>query len=262
MHKRYVYSYQTVVRFSGNVTNHFIKLRCLPCENSCQRILKQALTVYPEFRIQEGKDNFGNRILTGSMLEEHNGLTYISSGEVELAEYSIPDSCISPMYLIDTEKTRYCRPMDAVRPISSGNQWLRAWELCTELNKYMTYSPGATGVSTTASRAFEQRRGVCQDYAHILISLCHHYGIPARYVNGFIEGEGATHAWVEVFIATPGTNGKEGSWRGLDPTHGIYIEHGYIKLAHGRDAGDCPVSRGVYTGITNQQTEIKVLVNQ
>lgn len=262
MYKRYVYSYQTVVRFGGNVTNHFIKLRCLPCENHCQRILRQSIHVNPEFHIQEGRDVFGNRILVGSMLDEHDSLSYISSGEVELADYAIPDSDISPMYFVDTDKTRYSELMDAVRPISSGNLWLMAWELCTELHKYMTYAPGTTGVATTASMAFVQRQGVCQDYAHILISLCHHYGIAARYVNGFIEGEGATHAWVEVFVSQSGTDGQLGIWRGLDPTHGIYIEHGYIKLAHGRDADDCPVSRGVYTGITNQQIEIKVLVNK
>ena len=78
--------------------------------------------------------------------------------------------------------------------------------------------------------------------------------IPARYVNGFIEGEGATHAWVEVY--------DDGAWWGIDPTHNRPIEWGYIKLSHGRDAEDCPVNRGVFTGAASQTAEIRVIVEE
>lgn len=118
----------------------------------------------------------------------------------------------------------------------------------------MCYSPGSTQIDTTAIEVFQQRKGVCQDYAHILIAMCRACGIPARYVNGFMQGVGVTHAWVEVLV--------NGEWRGIDPTNNRLIEYGYIKLAHGRDAMDCRVNRGVFTGNATEQTEIRVIVEE
>lgn len=76
----------------------------------------------------------------------------------------------------------------------------------------------------------------------------------ARYVNGFMQGIGLTHAWVEVH------DGK--AWHGIDPTNNRLIEYGYVKLSHGRDALDCPVNRGVFTGMASQQVEIRVIVEE
>ena len=87
-----------------------------------------------------------------------------------------------------------------------------------------------------------------------MIALCRQRGIPARYVNGFLTGEGETHAWVEIF---DGYN-----WLGFDPTHGRCISDGYVKLAHGRDVRDCSVSRGLYTGQAAQQTTIHVTLQE
>ena len=67
-------------------------------------------------------------------------------------------------------------------------------------------------------------------------------------------GEGATHAWVEVY------DGE--AWCGLDPTNRQIIEYGYLKIAHGRDAADCPVNRGVFRGVAQQQTEVCVRVHE
>ena len=114
-----------------------------------------------------------------------------------------------------------------------------------------------TGVSKTetiASEALARKQGVCKDYAHILIAMCRANGIYSRYVNGFLMGEGATHAWVEFF--------DNDGWYAIDPTHNRMIDYGYIKVAHGRDAGDCSLNRGVFNGTTNQLTEIRVIVEE
>ena len=129
-----------------------------------------------------------------------------------------------------------------------------ALRLSEKIHGYMCYAPGTTQINTTAMEAFQQQKGVCQDYAHILIALCRACGIPARYVNGFMQGTGVTHAWVEVLV--------NNEWRGIDPTNNQLIEYGYIKLAHGRDALDCRVNRGVYTGHPTEQTEIRVIVEE
>ena len=96
--------------------------------------------------------------------------------------------------------------------------------------------------------------GVCQDYSHILISLCHLAGIPARYVVGMLTGEGASHAWVEIY--------QDEKWYALDPTNNLIVDDEHIKISHGRDYRDCLINQGVFTGCAKQTQEIQVVVEE
>ena len=115
-----------------------------------------------------------------------------------------------------------------------------------------SYVPGKTDIHTTAAQAWAGRQGVCQDYAHIFVTLCRLAGYPARYVAGMMVGEGATHAWAEVYI--------DGVWMGFDPTHNRLTDDTYIKLSHGRDFGDCTIDRGCFKGFASQRQNIYVKV--
>lgn len=249
--KRYLYSYQTIVRFYGQVTRHFLKLRCQPFANDSQTIVDESVVLHPtDFSALYSTDAFGNRIITGSSLTPHDSLAYISSGVVEQTDYLIRDLMPQPYYKCPSVLTE---PSPEMKEFAS--RYDLPIELCHAVYSYMDYVPMSTNTRTTASESFTQKKGVCQDYAHILISMLRYKGFFARYVNGLIVGEGATHAWVEVY---DGNN-----WYALDPTHDCRIKHGYIKMAHGRDANDCPVCRGSVSGMhINQQTEIRVIVNE
>lgn len=124
----------------------------------------------------------------------------------------------------------------------SGKPW--RLELASALMKCLyeryEYKPLVTNLHTTAEEAFELGCGVCQDYAHIFISLLHLAGISARYITGFIVGEGASHAWVEVL--------SDGKWYGFDPTHNRRVTEDYIRVGVGRDAHDCAINRGIMQG--------------
>ncbi len=96
--------------------------------------------------------------------------------------------------------------------------------------------------------------GVCQDYAHILLSLLHDRGFSARYVTGFLLGEGETHAWVEVL--------EGGKWYGLDPTMGKRVDDGYIRIGVGRDGRDSRVNKGVLCGGGPHTQKIAVRVKE
>ena len=122
------------------------------------------------------------------------------------------------------------------------------------LYRDFSYRPGATDVSTTAVQAWERRAGVCQDYAHIFLCLCRMAGFGARYVAGMMVGEGATHAWTEVY-------GDDG-WIGLDPTNNCLADDNYIKLSHGRDFGDCSIDKGCFKGFAAQRQNIYVKVDE
>lgn len=126
--------------------------------------------------------------------------------------------------------------------------------LMHELYRRFSYERGCTHVSTTAAEAFALGKGVCQDYAHIYVVLCRLAGFPARYVTGMAVGEGATHAWAEVW--------QNGKWTAYDPTHDCPADDRYIKLSHGRDFADCSVDRGCFFGGAGQEQTVYVKVEE
>lgn len=244
------------MRFETAVSLHFYKLRCVPCLNVCQNITSQQLTITPSEKISFDTDVWGNGIQYGSQFDLHDSFMFISSGIIETTPYILPASqaeyvftLSSALTVLSPSMSRFCWNMP---------QLLTPMEIAVYLSdkiyNYMQYTPGFTNTNTTAMHAFACKKGVCQDYSHILISLCRNLGIPARYVNGLMQGTGETHAWVEVYDGT--------QWRAIDPTNNQIIEYGYIKIAHGRDAADCPVNRGMFTGKTNQETDIRVIVEE
>lgn len=254
--KRFLYNYQTIIRFSAPVSRHCFLLRCMPCVNACQQVSKRELFVHPSDGIIYGADGWRNPIQYGNRMEAHDSFVFVSSGEARLAPYGIPSGgAQEEVFKLQSALTSPSEPMKSFLADTEGCRPLeRALRLSQKIYGYMRYVPGSTRADTSAAEAFALGKGVCQDYAHVLIALCRQSGIPARYVNGFLTGTGATHAWVEVL--------DDGVWRGIDPANNRLIEYGYIKLAHGRDAMDCPVNRGVFIGTAAQQTEIRVIVEE
>jgi transglutaminase-like putative cysteine protease len=123
------------------------------------------------------------------------------------------------------------------------------------VHSQLQYLPNATGVHTPMREVLSLRRGVCQDFAHLMIGLCRVLKIPALYVSGYLATQTAraTHAWVEVFI--PGLG-----WRGLDPTHNHPVDDAYVKIAVGRDYADVPPVTGHYKGTTDHKMVVDVQI--
>jgi transglutaminase-like putative cysteine protease len=117
--------------------------------------------------------------------------------------------------------------------------------MCSRVHAAFAYEYGITGVATTASEALAGGRGVCQDYAHVMLSMCRLVGIPARYVSGHLLGDGGSHAWVEVL--RPG-RGPEWLAEGWDPTHARRTDDRYFTVAVGRDYADVAPLSGTYDG--------------
>lgn len=236
-------------------------LRCLPAENAFQHCVEERLTVSEAFTMKEGRDAFGNRILYGSAEECHKELQYSCSGTVEQTTYCIPDALPHPMYRMPSPLVDFSSSasdgIDGNKGYADGMEGIEGYadgvdnsgkgvgdflEVCRsvmhEIHGMMTYRTGSTGMETKVSEVLRRREGVCQDFAHVMIAILRKRGIAARYVCGMMQGEGATHAWVEAH------DGQ--CWYAFDPTNDTCISSGYVKLAHGRDAADCPVMRGTY----------------
>lgn len=109
----------------------------------------------------------------------------------------------------------------------------------------LSYENGMTGIHTTAAQALALKRGVCQDYAHVMLTLCRLCRLPARYISGHLLGEGGTHAWVEVLLPAPDRPGETIALA-LDPTHGCETDLHYVTVAVGRDYYDVAPTSGTY----------------
>ena len=128
------------------------------------------------------------------------------------------------------------------------------------INNFFTYTPNSTTVSTTANDLIDLKKGVCQDYAHLMLSVARHQNIPSRYVSGFLHqnkdyiGASKMHAWIECLI--PGAG-----WIGFDPTNNLNTDEHYIKVAHGCDYSDCTPLKGIIRTNGKQLTDHEVIVH-
>lgn len=135
-----------------------------------------------------------------------------------------------------------------------------AAEISARVRSHVRYMPGATGVRTDAQEAWDKGQGVCQDMAHVTVSLMRTAGLPARYVSGYLHPDpkaspgttatGQSHAWVEYWA---------GSWTPLDPTSGAPVGERHVVVARGRDYADVPPLKGIYHG--PPETVMNVTVN-
>jgi transglutaminase-like putative cysteine protease len=129
---------------------------------------------------------------------------------------------------------------------SSGGLDL-AERICAWSHEALTYQYGVTGVHTDAASALVGGKGVCQDYAHVMLALCRAAGLPARYVSGHLVGEGGSHAWVEVVVNDRSTTG-EAVVVAFDPTHNRRAKQGYFTVAVGRDYAHVAPTSGTFEG--------------
>ena len=143
-----------------------------------------------------------------------------------------------------------------------------ARQLMERIHADFVYEPEATDVSTPALEALESRRGVCQDFAHVMLACLRSMGLPARYVSGYmltepppgsarLVGCDASHAWVSVYL--PAADGP-GEWADLDPTNGRAPGEDYVVVASGRDYSDVSPLRGVIHGGARHQLHVAVTV--
>jgi transglutaminase-like putative cysteine protease len=165
------------------------------------------------------------------------------------------------LFLTETELTKMPKLNNISFSEYSGN--IQVFEYLLELNNYifalLKYVPESTNVNTPISEVLEIRKGVCQDFAHLFISVCRQNKIPARYVSGYLNqgtnftGSSQLHAWVEALIPELG-------WIGFDATNNLLADYHYIKIAHGTDYRDCSPIIGVLETLGMQKSTHTVIV--
>lgn len=198
-------------------------------------------------------DEFGNDVADVDVARVEREIVFsLESSIVRDKRFDVLDAtvydAIDPRW---TGSSRLTRPNDAINAAAESlrsrypNQRELAYAIMEFVSKHMTYTKGVTDVFTTAATGFAQGRGVCQDYAHIAISIARSAGLSARYVSGHLLGEGATHAWIEMIVSDR-TSGP--AVLSLDPTYNKTTNFSYVVVAIGRDYDDVPPTSGWFNG--------------
>lgn len=255
--RQLAFYYDISMTFSLPLQEHAFLLRCMPPELPEQEILSVSLALDPPGSGGAfGKDSFGNRTYSGRIAAAHTSFRYTVQGTALRDDSRRVKEKPLPCYRYPSPYTRPTAEMTALADKigSAGGILAQAERIARAVHDHFTYTPGVTGVQTTAADAFALQKGVCQDYTHVFLALARAAGLTARYVSGLPEGEGASHAWAEVW--------HDGLWYGFDPTRNCAVDESYLKLCVGRDFSDCPIERGVFLGGGDQTQTVFMKVTE
>jgi transglutaminase-like putative cysteine protease len=276
----------TQYHYEGPVRESVMECWMQPQKGARQRLVSFELELDPPAQLFSYPDTFGNAVYHFDVPQPHDRLTIVARSAVETqAAAPLPEAL--DMGEWDRLRSDFVRGenFDFLRPhgFAVETDMLRAFvaekhiealrnrdplTAVRELNRIIYesfgYDPSVTEADSPIDVALAARSGVCQDFAHIMLAICRSWGIPARYVSGYLftdrksgdrSDPDATHAWVEVFL--PSTR-----WVGLDPTNNVDAGERHIAAAIGRDYGDVPPSRGVYKGEAESELAVGVSVRR
>jgi len=272
---RYLIKHETILEYPQTVREHHIELRLAPRSDGHQKVISCTIETEPTAELSSYSDYFGNRADYFCVIQPHNRLVTRLISEVEtlkenpfdfetippaeeqewlrekirrappLNDFVLHRSLLTPTAMKLAEAVECAFPrLDRERPLLESLLELLAW-----VPKVLKYSSGSTEVHGSLTAGVRQGSGVCQDFAHLFITVARSWGIPARYVMGYLDPgissttdeKLATHAWAEALV--PGAG-----WIGFDATHNLLANDHYVAVAVGRDSYDAAPQRGSFKG--------------
>lgn len=253
--KRLQFSFDTTVHYSAPVTGHQLALRCVPMTDAVQHLETCTVTIEPAPLPQHLRDGFGNTVYWYSALEPHTALRYAAVGVAAVDKSRADEAFPNPAFRCHGLRTKPGRTLLQVSSaMPKAGTYEAAEALCHAVHSLLQYTPGVTDTTTTAEEALRGGIGVCQDYAQVFVALARLAGWSARYCMGLSVGEGATHAWAEIYY--------KGHWHGFDPTRDCAADERYLRFGVGRDSADCPVEQGIFFGSAAQSQTIRMRVTE
>lgn len=276
------YKYTSVAAFSQHL------LRLTPIAVPGQRVVLTNVTISPEpDGIDVHLDVFGNQVHVATISKPHKELEIIATSRVDRAERNAlifeasaawEETRAAALGLNDTSPVAETAPFAFPSAMSASNATIEAYadesltpgrpilvaaeEMMGRIYRDFKYDPQATGAHTLAGEAFKLKRGVCQDFAHVMLAALRSRRVPARYVSGYLrtippegkerlQGADASHAWVSVWDPAFG-------WVDFDPTNDVVPAEDHVTLACGRDYGDVSPVSGIVVGAGRQVLSVGV----
>jgi len=288
----YDIAHRTIYKYDAPVASARCAMRLIPRNDRGQTVLSHRIELSPSAEILNERTDFhGNRVCEARILKPHTKLQIALAARVAVERAPPPAPALTPAWEIVRNAayasdslaasspahyiyaSRFAPLFDAAthyaresfspgRPILEG-----ALELTQRIHADFAYDPDATHIATPIAQAFERRRGVCQDFAHIMIAALRGLGLAASYVSGYLrtfaapgqarlEGADSTHAWVSVWC------GPEFGFFDLDPTNALVVGNDHIAIAIGRDYADVSPIDGVIIGAGDQDLDVSVDVKE
>ncbi|MGJ0451965.1 MAG: transglutaminase family protein [Methylocystis sp.] len=288
----YDIAHRTIYKYDAPVASARCAMRLIPRNDRGQTLLSHRIELSPSAEILNERIDFhGNRVCEARILKPHTKLQIALAARVAVERAPPPAPALTPAWEIVRNAayasdslaatspahyiyaSRFAPLFDAAthyaresfspgRPILEG-----ALELTQRIHADFAYDPEATHIATPIAQAFERRRGVCQDFAHIMIAALRGLGLAASYVSGYLrtfaapgqarlDGADSTHAWISVWC------GSEFGFFDLDPTNAIVVGNDHIAIAIGRDYADVSPIDGVIIGAGDQDLDVSVDVKE
>ena len=283
--------HKTVYTYSGPVSLCHNIARLVPRNTARQRCKSSRILIdpYPDV-LTEYEDFFGNKVMYFAIQREHKDLRVTVLSEIEKNKGSLEISLYGDtpweeikrqllaeahaftdalQYIPETPMTAISAPVAdyALESFKPGRPvFAAAQDLMQRIHRDFIFQPGFTTIATPLSELMKERRGVCQDFAHLAIACIRSVGLPARYVSGYLEtlpppgveklnGVDASHAWFAVFIPDMG-------WVEFDPTNNQLPAEQHITIGWGRDYADIAPMKGVILSSGTHQLGVSVDVRR
>lgn len=268
----------TKYQYNWPIEESINEIRLFPHNFENQEVLQFHLSITKNPEVKISMDYHGNRVGNFNIMEAHSEMIIESSMLVhikhslripEIDNLKIADLATeiqNNIYLLRLSYPETIKKQPEIIKILKAIDYedKSIIDIARQCNEYVythfTYTKGITNIETTIDEILEHQKGVCQDFALVLLQLLRTAGIPSRYVSGYIcpnesglRGEGATHAWVEIFSPKQG-------WLGIDPTNNIWTMDKHVKLSVGQNFGDCTPVKGTFKGLAKETLSVSVSI--
>ena len=264
--------------YAGPVRSSYNEARVTPENSSRQTTLRSRVEIEPTATVHAYRDYWGSTVTAFDLHGPHTELVVQATSVVEAGpEQHLPDPLDWPELGLPDVLDRFGEmlrptPLTAIdEPVVRGARAVvgdagpreAGHTVCRYVREQMEYLSGSTNVKTNAMQAWTSGKGVCQDISHVSVGLLRALGLPARYVSGYLHPKpgagigqavtGESHAWVEWW---------DGGWYGYDPTNSTEIGNRHVTLARGRDYGDVPPFKGIFSGPKSEGHRVTVEVTR
>lgn len=258
-------THRTEYRYEEPVAYALQRLRLTPQSGTTQTVLSWTVDIAGAREEVRFLDHFGNETRLLSVEFEPRMIAIEARGEVETrdtAGVTGGHRGFAPLWFFQ-HATPLTAPGEGIRALAdtagAGDDIARLHRLTQTIRERVDYVPGATDSATSAEEALEAGKGVCQDHAHVFAAAARLMGFPARYVSGYLKmaevEQAASHAWAEAHVPSLG-------WVAFDPANGMSPDHGYVRIAVGRDYRDAMPVSGIRRGSGAEHLAVRITVEQ
>lgn len=264
--------HETRLRYSQPVTEWLAEFRVEPLSDEGQSCQSFHLSVSQQTALGKFRDGFGNNVHHFNLLAPNLEVVALAASVVQThprrnqnlySELRWPvDEAALPLGVLDyLALTGPVAPVPKLEPLLDALQprtGTRVIDVAMAASRYIKngfeYATAVTNASSPIADVLSAGKGVCQDFAHLMLAVLRSFGVPARYVSGYIHRPGKesqSHAWVDVWLGDAG-------WFGIDPTNDVAIDEHFVKVAVGRNFNDVPPNKGIYRGTGTEHIYARV----